>query len=457
MRIFPVLVAAAAIAAGAPGPASADGDGYVAPPCNDPGVATLVVAECSGQEPVASLDPAAEADPPTAAALAAKATAVEAAMPSPAELPAYCRVHANVYFYTSTDWLRLGQRLQANESPCVDYWISIPPLAADKTAPRCLQDDLVRALGPRFHVMAELHFAGWNKWWTSVPGRTPAQAGAEFVRKWQECGYLQDGETWALNEMHSGIRGAVPGARANMLQFLDAVHDSSADKGVAWVIGVGQQTANLGDYKSSLEAWFQDAPFWAGMDRDLDVWGQEAYPDMRYWGVADASREARTTNLDLYLEHPLLLAENAPAPASAAVDFLDRTYVPLGSAAWQYTSGFGNTNFSADQMERFVSEQTYAVKHFSSTRPHLAPGGRFALAWAPNNPTCDGKPCTDPKVFAQETQSILDRLASAIRESYELGGGSQMGACGEPGDRTWCSADVDGAAFNPLWASFPAW
>jgi hypothetical protein len=58
------------------------------------------------------------------------------------------------------------------------------------------------------------------------------------------------------------------------------------------------------------------------MNADVDVWGQEAYPDMRDWGVADASRHDRTTSLDLYLEHPLLLAENAPAAAGVARDFL---------------------------------------------------------------------------------------------------------------------------------------
>jgi hypothetical protein len=105
-------------------------------------------------------------------------------------------------------------------------------------------------------------------------------------------------------------------------------------------------------------------------------------------------------------------------------------------------------------MERFVSEQTYAVKHFSLSRPQLAPGGRLAFAWAPNN-ACGSALCTDAKTFAALTQGILDRLASAIRESYEQGGGSQMGACGEPGDRTWCSADVDGATFNPVWDTFP--
>jgi hypothetical protein len=465
MRTILVIAAATALLATAPGPAAADDpapsasvaavDGYVPPPCGDPDVATLAAAECTGEEGVPSLDPAEAADPPTVAALSGRAATVEASMPSPAELPRFCRQHVNAYFYTSSDWLRLGERLLANASPCVDYWISIPALAANKIAGRCVQDDLVRALGPRIHVMAELHFGGWNAWWKKN-GKTPAEAGAEFVRTWRECGYLQPGETWALNEMHSGIRRNVPGARDNMIQFLDAVRDASGVQGVIWNIGFGQQTVNLDGYKAEYEEWLQDSHFWQAMERDVAVWGQEAYPDMRYWGLADASRHARTTNLSYFLEHPLLLVESGPSTASTALDYLDRTYVPLASDAWPYTSGFGNTNYSNVDMERFVSEQTFAVKHFEQTRPHAAPGAQIAFAWAPNN-TCDGKPCIDPKVFADLTLPILDRTASAIRESYEFGGGSQMGACGEPGSHVWCTADISGAAFNPAWLTFPTW
>ena len=117
MRFFLAILAAAAALTWVA--AAAADDGYVPPPCADTDVATLAPAECTGQEPVPSIA-ADDGDLPSAASLAAKAAAVEAAMPSPADLPAYCRVHANVYFYTSTDWLRLGQRLQANQSPCAE-------------------------------------------------------------------------------------------------------------------------------------------------------------------------------------------------------------------------------------------------------------------------------------------------------------------------------------------------
>jgi hypothetical protein len=438
-------------------------DGYVAPACDDADLNTLAAVDCAGIDGVPTLDPSAAADPPTVASLQAEAATEAATEPSPAWLPAYCREHVDAAFYTSSDWVRLGQKLLADATPCADYFISIPVLAADKTNFRCVQDDLIRALGPRFHPVAELHFAGWNAWWKSN-NKTPAEAGREFVRRAVACGYdFAHGETWALNEMHSGIRTNVPGARANMIQLLDAVRDASGVPGIVWVIGVGQQTVNLSDYKPKLQEWLQDGPFWTAMAEDVWYWAQETYPDMRYWGVAAESRAARTDNLRSFVEHPLLLAENGPAGAAPALAFFEQTFASLTSAAWPWTSGFGNTAFPDDQMKRFVAEQTFAVKHFSLSRPHQAPGGRIAFAYAPGNNVCPNPdkwgtviPC-DGKTFSQLTAGILDRLASSIHYAYEQGGGTQAGACGPPGDRSWCSADVPNAAFNPVWIDFPSW
>jgi hypothetical protein len=371
-----------------------------------------------------------------------------------------------VYFYTASDWVRLGQKLQANASACAEYYITIPPLANDKTQLRCpldrpQQDDLIRALGPRFHPVAEFHFQGWRNWWRAVPGRTPADAAHLFLQRVKDCGYdFSRGETWSLNEVHSGIAANNPGARAELRLLLNTlaagVPEMPPSRGVVWVIGVGQQTQNLSVYKPRLQEWFQDTAFWEDMARDVAVWGQETYPNMLFWGNAETSRNERTRNLSLFLQHPLLLAEAGPPTVATALQFLEQTYVPLASAAWRYTSGFGNTSFSDLQMKYFVSEQTFAVKHFSQSRPHAAPNGRFALAWAPNN-DCGETLCMPPSTFSQSTAGILERLASAIRESYELGGGSQAGACGPPGDHSWCDADILGAEFNPLWLTFPGW
>src|SRR5947199_244029 len=71
-------------------------------------------------------------------------------------------------FYTATDYLRLATKLAANASPCAEYYISVPPLVADKTKPRPNAAARIRALGPNFHAMAEFSFAAWTKWVAST-------------------------------------------------------------------------------------------------------------------------------------------------------------------------------------------------------------------------------------------------------------------------------------------------
>src|SRR5256885_6487393 len=66
---------------------------------------------------------------------------------------ASCRP-VRVVFYTESDWLRLATKLAASESPCAQYYLSIPPLAADKTKFRYDQPWRIRALGPNFHLLA---------------------------------------------------------------------------------------------------------------------------------------------------------------------------------------------------------------------------------------------------------------------------------------------------------------
>jgi hypothetical protein len=456
LTLFAVIFVCVAV----PSAVGAD-DGLSPAPCGSADVNTLEAVGCLTGEPVPSLDPSAGAQTPASVAAASPAAS------DPAQLPAYCRLAGEAVFYTATDWLRLGQHLAADESPCVNYYVSIPPLAADKTRLRCGQDDLIRALGPRFHAVAEFNFAGWNNW-VNANGKTWFEAGAEFRNRMAACGYdIASGDTWSLNEIHSGVRRNSENARANLRDLLRGLYQGDgsvpASRGIVFVIGVGQNTVNFSEYKPQLEGWLRDGPFWADLDSYVRIFAQEAYPDARFWGVADASREQRTLLLSDFLEHPLLLAENGPPSTETARDFLENAYVPLGGAAWRWAGGFGYTAISDDQMKRLIAEQTYAVRHFAGTRPHAAPGPRFAMAWAPNNTCTDPDnpggtvPCMDPTLFAQETAAILDRLADSLHEAYEQGGGTPEGACGPPGDRTWCSADVPGATFNDRWLTFATW
>ena len=95
--------------------------------------------------PVASLDPAATER------LWKQLVATRAA--GQARAQADCRPLRAV-FYAATDYLRLATKLAANVSPCADYYISVPPLVADKTQPRRGAAERIRALGPNFHALA---------------------------------------------------------------------------------------------------------------------------------------------------------------------------------------------------------------------------------------------------------------------------------------------------------------
>src|SRR5829696_4701639 len=96
---------------------------------------------------------------PGAIAAEAAAEGARASAAAPAlldDFPRSCRLHVEPVFWTASDWLPLARALAADPSPCADYYVSIPPQAADKTLLRGAQDELIRALGPRIHPVAEI-------------------------------------------------------------------------------------------------------------------------------------------------------------------------------------------------------------------------------------------------------------------------------------------------------------
>jgi hypothetical protein len=457
------LVAAAAVALMLAAPASsrsADSANEIdVPECGAPNINTNTAVDCVGTEPVPSLD----GDVPSASQLRRMAASRRSLTLVP-----QCRLHLEGVFYTSSDWVRLAQRLAGDASPCADYYISIPPLAADKIALRCLQDDLVRATSPQVHPMAETATnLGWNRWVqplpgpdrTFAPGRSWFDAGVEMRRRMKACGYLDD-ELWAVNELHSGVRRNNGNSRPNWLDFMSGLYYGPIGwtpvRGLVYVIGFDQSSVSVADYKPQMEEWLQDTPFWTEFRKYVRFFAQEVYGDVRRWGVSDASRNERTRNLDDFLMHPLNLARSAPEGAAVAREYLEESYVALANAAWPWDFGFGNTKVSMDEMRRFVSEQLYATRQFVPTDPHGAPAGRVGLAYAPQN-TCAGKPCIPATEFADLTGLLLDRVASGLHHAYDQGGSSPPGACGPPGEHVWCDASVDGASFTDLWDLFNVW
>jgi len=451
-----LLVFALALTTGAP--AAADDDDLSAgspPACGDPTVASLSAVDCL--PPLAADDDPA-AGPEAAVEVASLDVAFSRAfeLPEDTGLPAYCRIPLKVVIYTSSDWLRLAQKLVADASPCAEYFISIPSLAADKTRLRPLQDDLLRALGPRIHPMAEIHVTGWQGW-VAANRKTWYDAGVEARRVMRDAGYgSMPGESWAVNEFSSAVRREGTAARRNMRDFLRGLYEGAPGmpelRGTVFVVGLSQLLSDASTYRATLRGWLQDEPFWADMDRYVRFFGQEVYADTRSWGVAGAPRATRADYLNDYLQHLAILAEAGQEGVSRARAFFRRAYLPLASAAWPWPDAFGATMVPVEVMMGFVATQTYAIRHFTGSHPHLFPGERIGFAYAPNP-----RPAIPLSELNAGTGRIADRLASSLRHAYDRGGGSPAGACGPPGEHVWCAGDVEGAVFNAAWQLLASW
>jgi hypothetical protein len=361
----------------------------------------------------------------------------------PAPSTADCRPLRAV-FYAANDWMRLTTKLAAAASPCAHYYISVPPLSADKTQPRADQAWRIRALGPSFHALAEISWNGWSGWVAST-GATWFDAGVEARRRMAAAGYdVTLGDNWALNELSSAVRTGTGSARANAREFVRGLYtgDGSlpATRGVVFTAGIGQHTADLSVYQSRLQDWLEDGPFWSDMAAHVSDWSQEVYGDVRNYAVPGADLAARRVALNEYLQHEVALARAAPPAASAARSFLDASYNPLANAAWQYDAAFGWTFVPAPLMQHYVSAQVYALRHAAASDAL----DRFGFAWAPKNGSA--MPGAD---FTAQTGAILDRLAAALRDSSADPGGACTGG--------WCAGDLDGASFNHGWSSFATW
>jgi hypothetical protein len=421
--------------------------------CGSTDLASLNAVDCGGVEDVPSLDPAIVDEATGAAGIAGRAAAAPAGERT---VPAACQLHNEVVVYTAGDWFRLGTLLMNEVSPCTDFFISIPPNSNVKTTFRPNEPARMHALGDQIHVMAEVHFASWQTWWTAN-AKTPYEAGVEARARFVALGY--DG--WALNEIPSSVRQGTAGTRAVVAQFLDGLYDGDGTaepmQGVVYVVGIGQQTNPLGVYKANLRNWLTDGLFWGAMQRTVRFWAQEVYGNTLLWGQAGTTRDERSDRLTAYIQHVILLARAGGDANRAALDFLERTHLPLANAAWRWGSGFGNTLVVSDQMTTYVAEQTYAARDFVRTYAYGLRNGRLGFAWATRNQAEGALPAMPSAEFNAWTAGILARLGDGLRHAYGPRGGSPADACGPPGKRVWCDGVVDGASFYDGWQTFRVW
>jgi hypothetical protein len=348
-------------------------------------------------------------------------------------------------FYAASDWLRLATKLAAAPAPCAQYYISIPPLAADKTAFRADQPWRIRALGANFHALAEISTQGWANW-VSANGSSWYEAGREARRRMAAAGFdVASGDTWIVNELSSAVVRGVGSARQNMRDLVRGLYDGDGSpplKGGVFVYGMGQGTTSLATWKAYLQDWFRDSAFWDDMNRYVSDWAQEVYGDMHSYAVDGSSLDARSDALNAYMQHELTLAAAGPNEIASARGFLRAAYSPLANAAWQYSSGYGWTMVPSAQMQDYVSAQTYALRSFAATNGQAL--DHFGFAWAPQVPAG-----MSDSAFATQSGAVADRLAAAIHDSAQ----SADGACAP----NWCSTAIAGAAFNPAWNTFTTW
>ena len=359
-----------------------------------------------------------------------------------------CEAEADAVFWGGTQWAELAQGLAANASKCVQYFVTVPPSDSDRTELRDAEAfDELRSLGPRIHPVAEIRYTGETGWreWAQKEKQTSYEAGVEARRRMEEAGLdVENGETWAFNELSTEVLANEAGWREDVLEFMRGLYDGPPGvpraPGIVFNIFVPSDTTDLDAYKTSLKAWLEDDDFWRGIAKYVDFFAQEVYPNPVNWGVANASVEQRRNYLQDYLFHMFDLARAGSKNAAAAGEVLGTTYVPLANASWPH-EGIGRTNaITAEAMRAFVSAQVDAIRRVDgATREDKR--HKIGFAWAPN--------AAESGYSDDGRDVVLEGLAAALRAAYEDDG--------DPCADDACAADVDGAAFNDAWKTFATW
>jgi hypothetical protein len=373
-----------------------------------------------------------------------------------------CSHQVRGVFWGGVQQLVLGQALAADPSPCAEYSVTVPPQAVRTNLGGSLRFDELRDLG--IHPIAEIRWdspTGWRAWVVGghpqwMPGRTFYGAGVEARRRMVQRGLdVEAGETWAFNELTRDVRENVPGARAEVLEFLHGLYDGDVGMPKARGIVFNVFTPSTSDpaaveaYKASVQAWLTDEAFWSELDSYVAVFANEVYPSPLSWGVSGYPVAKRARRLNDYLQHMATLAVAAPETVRAAPAFLRRTYMPLANAAWAHALVGGTHELTDVLMRHFVSTQVYALRQYAEAHPHAVPQDLIGFAWAPS--------ATPPHYSDDGRDRIAARLANAVHLSTAEPPASFKDACGPPTERVWCEGEVEGAWFNTAWRTFEEW
>lgn len=400
--------------------------------------------ECIGSTPVVpSLDPEWSANfvPPPVPRIRAAAAAC---------------IPTDVVFYAQTDWVRIAQKMRANMSLCANYFVSIPPIATDKTKPRGpLQPTLIRALGPNFHAVNEINvtdLTSWSTWVSSGKGNW-YQAGVEARRRMEDPAQgnfdVAAGDIWAVNEFTSAVRAGTGASRQNMRDFVHGLYDGADGipvKGLVWISNFGQGTTFFDTYRGNVRAWLADRAFWADMSQYVRFVSPEVYGRVASWAVPGTAPTDRLAPTADYLEHFVHFAGAGAYDLGDTASYLAGADAPVGNAAWsspkyEWPSPAVDYTLAA----AYAAGQVYAFRHDQEGRPSQA----FGFAWVPTNPGLT------QAEFNTKAGFIADRIAAAIHASDVPSADPGPAACGA--DLAWCTGDLPGATFNTAWRMFHDW
>ncbi len=369
------------------------------------------------------------------------------ARPEPAPA-AGCPYPLEVIIWASHAWTPIAAAFAENESPCAEYWVSVPGIAGEKTRLRTAAAADIRARSPRVHAMAELQWHAWNDW-RAAHGVSWREVGHEFRRRMADVGYcVESGDTWVINEVPTSVRtntSTRAGFEDLVLGLYEGAPGMEESRGAALVWNMGHATRNMSLYRPSWRAWLADTHFWERMNRTVRFWGQEAYVDPRFTCVPGSTLDARADRISEFTMHPARLAAAAPdaAHANAAEIYFGRAYFPLLNGVWWSApeNGYGDTRMAASEMADHVSEQVYATRRWADS--HATPDGRIGFAYASRH---------DPP----DWDFLAAEIARATRNAYGRGNGPAA-ACWADGRRARCTCSVPGAQFNPAWSVFGSW
>ena len=232
-------------------------------------------------------------------------------------------------------------------SPCAEYLVSVPPLAADKTRLRADQAWRIRALGPSFHALAEINVDRLDDVGVD-DGNGWHAAGVEARRRMAAAGLRR------RRRRHLGAErahlGRAPGRRHRAREHARLPHRplrgrrhaAAAARGVVFIDRASRRgRPSSRSTRRASRTGTRTRPSGPTSRRTTSDWSQELYGDVRTLRRRRrAACRARAASLNEYLQHQTrarrLGARRRPTRPRA---FLAATSSPLANAAWQYDAG----------------------------------------------------------------------------------------------------------------------